>query len=252
MNLINEIITVSILIIIIYIMFYIISDFIRKKLNKSSKENIDKSKIKNIKNICILIIGIVAFATIIDIYNIIVKNENAYVHFLGFFKFAKVNLGYMNSSFVFSVGQLLIYLEIISLLLIKSNKKKLIIAIVFVLIYLGMCAYRLYEPYIFIKEAKQYEYLNNYDVIEDFREDDKVSKDGALKIVKDKFKCDYIANVTAELVNIDDIEDTTIKYSCDFEDFWIITFDYMKNYEIKEKVCVFVNLYTGEMAYLTY
>ena len=69
MNLINEIITVSILIIIIYIMFYIISDFIRKKLNKSSKENIDKSKIKNIKNICILIIGIVAFATIIDIYN---------------------------------------------------------------------------------------------------------------------------------------------------------------------------------------
>ena len=73
-----------------------------------------------------------------------------------------------------------------------------------------------------------------------------------MKIVKDEFKCDYIANVTAELVNIDDIEDATIKYSCDFEDFWIITFDYMKNYEIKEKVCVFVNLYTGEMAYLTY
>lgn len=259
MNLINEIITVSLLLIVFNIMFYIVSDFLNKKINKNCKEKLEvnnkseiENKIKTVKNIFILVIGIITFATIIDVYNIIIKNENAYVHVLGFFKFAKINLGTLNASFIFSVGQFIIYLHIILLLLIKSNRKKIIMTTIFVLIYLGLCAYRLYEPFMFIQKAKQYEYLNSYDIISDFKEDDKISEKGALKILKDEFKCDYIANVTAELVNKDEIDDATIKYSNELEDFWIITFDYMRNYEIKEKVCAFVDLYTGEVSYLTY
>ena len=258
MNLINEVVTVCLLLIVINIISFIISDFLNKKTIKNTKENIEDSKeskdikIKNIKNICILLVGMVAFATIIDIYNIIIKNENAYIHVFGFFKFAKINLGFMTSSFIFSIGQFIIYIEIILLLLVKSNKKKVILTVICILIYLGLCIYKLYSPYMFMKKAQQYEYLDNYDIIADFKEDDKISEKGALKIVKDEFKCDYIANVTAELVNKDDIEDPTIKYSNELEDFWIITFDYMNNYEIKENICVFVDLYTGEVSYLTY
>ena len=56
----------------------------------------------------------------------------------------------------------------------------------------------------------------------------------------------------AELIKLDDVEDTVIKYSCDFEEFWIINFDYMKNFEIYENVCVYIDIKTGEMSYITY
>lgn len=251
MNLVNEIITVSLLLIVINIIFWMISNNISKKVKEKDNKDLE-SKINKIKNIFILIFGILVFATLLDLYNIIIKNTNSYVHVLGIFKFAKINTGYLNTVFIFVVGQLILYLDIVVLLLLRKFKKRTIVTAIFVLLYIFICAYGLYTPYMFYKNAKQYEYLNNYDIIEDFKEDDQISKDGALKILKDEFKCDYIANVEAELVKLDELDDITIKYSCDFEEFWIVTFDYMINYEIKENVCAFVDLYTGQVSYLTY
>ena len=267
MNLLNEIITVILLLIVINIIFFMISNSINRKLNKIDKDsknekkgdNNDYSKrsdletrLNKIKNVFILIFGIVGFATLLDLYNIIIENTNSYIHILGIINFAKVNSAYLNSMFIYSIGQLVLYINVLLLLLIRGSRKRIIITIACILIYILGCCYRLYSPYVFYKEAKQYEYLNNYDLIADFEEDDQVSEEGALKILKDEFKCDYIGNVTAELVNIENIEDITIKYSCDFEEFWIVTFDYMTNFEIKEDVCAFVDLYTGQVSYLTY
>ena len=254
MNLINEIATVFLLLIVINIMFVIIKNNIDRKIEKYDEENksIFVEKINKIKNIFILILGIISFATLIDIYNIMIKDTNSYIHMFGIINFAKINIMQLNSMFIFAAGQFCIYLEILLLMLMNKKIVKNIITVVIMFIYAGLCIYRLYEPYTFYINSKKYEYINHIDIIKDFEEDNEISKDGAIKVIKEQFKVDYINNVRIELVSIDEIEDTNIKYSCDFEKFWIITFDYMRNNEIKEKACVYVDLYTGELAYLTY
>lgn len=255
MNLINEIITVTLLLVVINIMFIIIKNNVEKKVEKiedEEKKSKTIEKINKIKNILILVLGIVCFATLIDIYNILIKDTNSYIHMFGIVVFAKINVVHLNSMFIFAVGQFCLYLEMLLLLITNKKMIKSIVTTVMVITYIALCVYRLYEPYNFYKNSKKYEYINEINITKDFEEDNEISKEGAIKIVKEQFEVEYINNVNAELVDINEIEDTNIKYSCEFEKFWIITFDYMRNYEIKENACVYVDLYTGKLAYLTY
>ena len=244
MNLINEICTVVILIIVIHIIFI----WIENKIYK----DIALEKINKIKNILVLVIGILLFSNLLDIYNILIKDTNAYIHILGIFSFAKINTGYISVMFIFEIGQFAIYLEIIMLLILKSKKTKIISTIFLILLYSFLCIYKLYNPYMFYRSAEIYDNIYKFDLKADFRDDNKVSKEGAIKIIKEQYKFDYIKDVKAELIKLDDVEDTVIKYSCDFEEFWIINFDYMKNFEIYENVCVYIDIKTGEMSYITY
>lgn len=250
MNLINEICTVVLLIIVIHIIFIWIENIIDK--NKKNNTTDDINKIDKIKNVLVLILGLLIFSSLIDIYNVLMKDTNSYIHVLGIFSFAKINIGYINVMFIFEIGQFLIYSEIIMLLILKSRKIRIFITIIFILVYLSLAMYKLYNQYIFYKNAEVYDNLESFDIKSDFKEDNKLSEIGAIKIIKEEFKFDYIRNVKAEIVKLDEVEDTIIKYSCEFEEFWIVTFDYMKNFEIYENICVFVDAATGETSYITY
>ena len=250
MNLINEICTVVLLIIVIHIIFIWIENIIDK--NKKNNTTDDINKIDKVKNVLVLILGLLIFSSLIDIYNVLMKDTNSYIHVLGIFSFAKINIGYINVMFIFEIGQFLIYSEIIMLLILKSNKIRIVITIIFILVYLALSMYKLYNPYIFYKNAEVYDNLESFDIKSDFKEDNKLSEIGAIKIIKEEFKFDYIRNVKAEIVKLDEVEDNIIKYSCEFEEFWIVTFDYMKNFEIYENVCVYIDIKTGEMSYITY
>lgn len=244
MNLINEICTVVILMIVIHIIFI----WIENKIYK----NYMLDKINKVKNMLVLVIGILLFSNLLDIYNVLIKDTNSYIHILGIFSFAKINTGYINVMFIFEIGQFAIYLEIIMLLILKSKKIKIISTSFLIILYLSLCIYKLYNPYMFYKSAEIHEDIEKFDLRADFKEDNKVSKTGAIKIIKEQYKFDYIRNVKAELVKLDEVEDTVIKYSCDFEEFWIVNFDYMKNFEIYENVCVYIDAKTGELSYITY
>ena len=250
MSLINEICTVVLLIIVIHIIFIWIENIIDK--NKKNNTTDDINKIDKVKNVLVLILGLLIFSSLIDIYNVLMKDTNSYIHVLGIFSFAKINIGYINVMFIFEIGQFLIYSEIIMLLILKSNKIRIVITIIFILVYLALSMYKLYNPYIFYKNAEVYDNLESFDIKSDFKEDNKLSEIGAIKIIKEEFKFDYIRNVKAEIVKLDEVEDNIIKYSCEFDEFWIVTFDYMKNFEIYENVCIFVDATTGETSYITY
>ena len=250
MNLINEICTVVLLIIVIHIIFIWIENIIDK--NKKNNTTDDINKIDKVKNVLVLILGLLIFSSLIDIYNVLMKDTNSYIHVLGIFSFAKINIGYINVMFIFEIGQFLIYSEIIMLLILKSNKIRIVITIIFILVYLALSMYKLYNPYIFYKNAEVYDNLESFDIKSDFKEDNKLSEIGAIKIIKEEFKFDYIRNVKTEIVKLDEVEDNIIKYSCEFDEFWIVTFDYMKNFEIYENVCIFVDATTGETSYITY
>ncbi len=257
MRLINEIVTIILFLIISDVCFFIVSNKLNKSIeekNKSSeekrKENGEKEEniIKNIKLVFIVLFSIISLISALDLYNIIIKNINWNIHVLGIIKYSKVSLEILNTSFVFSLGQLLIYLNILTLLIFKSKKSKIILLILFILIYIICLVFRLYNVYDFYKSSKQYDYLKNYDIIADFKEDNEISDKGALKILQEELKFDYAKDVKFELTSYDEIKDNKIKYACDFENFWVVKFSLMRNYEIYENITGVVDLNTGECA----
>jgi len=253
MGILNEILTTAALLIVLPILFWFISSYINTVKSKmdDEKKNSFELSINKFKNAIIIILGLLCLLGFIDIYNEITVAENSYIHLLGVFKYAKINKGYINTMYVFSVCQLILTFEVLLCLLIKSNKKKIIMIICCMIVFALSIGIKLKEVYIFYKEAEKYNYINDYDIKADFERDGKISESGALKAIKNEFEFDYINNIVSEEANIEEIEDETIKYSCDYENFWIISFDYMKNFEITRNVCALVDFETGQVSFLT-
>lgn len=254
MSLINEILTTIALLIVVPILFMFIKsniDSYKKKLSEEKRNSLEQ-EINKYKNIFIVALGVLALSIMVDIYNELSVAENSYIHLLGVLKYAKVNKGYINTMFVFSISEFILVVEIMLLLIMNTNKKRIIVLICLVLIYCLILGVKLYDCYIFYNESKKYEYINDFDIKKDIEENNEVSEAGALKAIKNEFEYDYINNVITEKANLDEIKDETIKYSTNYENFWIVSFDYMKNYEITRNVCALVDMASGEVSFLTY
>ena len=254
MGLLNEILTTIALLIVFLILFL----FMRSNL-KNIKEKLSEEKKNSVaielnkwNNIFIVALAILCFSIIIDIYNELSVAENTYIHLLGVFKYAKISKGYINTMFVFSISELFIVLEIILLLLLNSNKKRIVAVLICILLYSGVVGIKLKDCYTVYRDGQKYTYINDFDVKKDIEENKEVSEEGALKAIRDEFEFDYISNVITEKANLENIKDETIKNSCNYEDFWIVSFDYMKNYEITKGVCALVDLKSGQVSFLTY
>ena len=73
MNLINEICTVVLLIIVIHIILVWIENIIDKNKKNDATEYINK-----VKNILVVVLGIFILSSLIDIYNILMKDTGSY------------------------------------------------------------------------------------------------------------------------------------------------------------------------------
>lgn len=146
-----------------------------------------------------------------------------------------------------------------------NGKKIIIILLVFLLLYGCLKIFVKRHDIIFFFESLQYENVNKYDYSNDITNNGYISKEGAIKIAKEKTNKKRIAKVTCELIENGTYINTYINYDELFKDildktsdtsnnskqatFWSITlttgWDYLCGHE--EEWYFKIDYYTGEI-----
>lgn len=160
----------------------------------------------------------------------------------------------------------IIIIAIIILLILKEKnvinlnfdeKKVLIILLIFILLIACLKVFGKRHDIIFFFQSLKYENVDEYDYSNDIANNGYISKEGAIKIAKEKTKKERIAKVTCELVendtyiNYDEVLDKTIKKSNHKKQatYWEITlttgWDYLCGHE--EEWYFKIDYYTGEI-----
>ena len=145
---------------------------------------------------------------------------------------------------------------------LKFNEKKIIIfLLIFLLLYGCFRMFTQRHDIIFFFQSLEYENIDNYDYSNDIANNGYISKEGAIKIAKEKTNKKKIAKVTCELIE----NGTYIDYNEVFENildktsdtsngkkqatFWLITlttgWDYSCGHE--EEWYFYIDYYTGKI-----
>ncbi len=149
-----------------------------------------------------------------------------------------------------------------NLITLKFNEKKIIIILLmFLLLFVCLKIFVKRHDIIFFFQSLEYENIDKYDYSNDITNNGYISKDGAIKIAKEKTNKNRIAKVTCELVengtyiNYDemfkDILDKTSSTSSNKKKaaFWLITlttgWDYLCGHE--EEWYFKIDYYTGDI-----
>ena len=142
-----------------------------------------------------------------------------------------------------------------------SGKKAIIILLVFILLFGCFGIFVKRHEIIFFFQSLQYEYINKYDYSNDIINNGYISKEGAIKIAKEKTNKKRIAKVTCDLVengtyiNNEEIFKDILETASDTSNnqkkatFWSITlitgWDHLCGHE--EKWYFKIDYYTGEI-----
>ncbi len=150
-----------------------------------------------------------------------------------------------------------------SVVTIKFNGKKIIfILLIFILLFGCLKIFVKIHDIIFFFQSLEYKNVDNYDYSNDITNNGYISKEGAIKIAKEKTNKKRIAKVTCELVengtyinsddvfkDIKDTFDKTSDTSNNKATFWLITlttgWDYLCGHE--EKWDFKIDYYTGKI-----
>ena len=149
-----------------------------------------------------------------------------------------------------------------NLITFKFNGKKIIIILlIFVLLYICFEIFVKRHDIIFFFQSLEYENVDKYDYNNDITNNGYISKEGAIKIAKEKTNKKRIAKVTCELIengtyiNYDEVFKNTLDKTSNTSNnkkqatFWLITlttsWDYLCGHE--EEWYFKIDYYTGEI-----
>lgn len=147
-----------------------------------------------------------------------------------------------------------------NLLNIKLNAKKvLLILLVCIIIVVVYIIFINRHDIIFFFQSLEYESIDNYDYSNDIADNGHISKEGAIKIAKEKTNCERIAKVTCELIengtyisydeDLSNLSDNNYEVSNKQATYWMINlttgWDYLCGHE--ESWFFKIDYYTGEI-----